>query len=130
MEMVEDKRRKLLRRAGLFVGLVWAMLWTVFLAASALSQGFGPITSEAVGSSVVLVLGAMLLWAGPAFLWKRQLIGGVLMVTSGLLLLAGYYWFATGRVDLLGTMLVMLGMALPPLITGSLIVILEKRKPA
>lgn len=128
--MVEDKRRKLLRRAGLFVGLVWAVLWTVFLAASSLSHGFGPITGEEVGSSVVLVLGVLFLWAGLAFLWKRQLVGGVLMVASGLLLLAGYYWFATGRVDLLGTMLVMLGMALPPLITGSLILLLEKRKPA
>ena len=62
--------------------------------------------------------------------FARELVGGVLMVASGLLLLAGYYWFATGRVDLLGTMLVMLGMALPPLITGSLILLLEKRKPA
>ncbi len=119
-----------MRRAGLFVGLVWAVLWTVFLAASSLSHGFGPITGEEVGSSVVLVLGVLFLWAGLAFLWKRQLVGGVLMVASGLLLLAGYYWFATGRVDLLGTMLVMLGMALPPLITGSLILLLEKRKPA
>lgn len=130
MEMVGDKRRRLLRRTGLFIGLVWAMLWTVFLAASALSQGFGPITSEEIGSSVVLVLGVLLLWAGPVIVWKRELIGGVLMVTSGLLLLAGYYWFATGRVDLLGTMLVILGMALPPLITGILIVIQEKGKPA
>ncbi len=128
--MVEDKGRKLLRRTGLFVGLVWAMLWTVFLAVSALSQGFGPITGEEIGPSVLLLLGVLLLWAGPAFLWKRKLIGGALMVTSGLLLLAGYYWFATGRVDLLGTMLVMLGMALPPLITGILIVIQEKGKPA
>jgi hypothetical protein len=130
MEMVEDRRRMIMRWIGLFIGLVWAVLWTVFLAASALSQGFGPITGVEIGPSVVLVLGVLLLWVGPVIVWKRDLIGGVLMVTSGLLLLTGYYWFATGRVDLLGIMLVMLGMALPPLITGSLIIIIEKGKPA
>jgi hypothetical protein len=128
--MAEDKRQKLLRRSGIFIGLVWAVLWTIFLAASALSQGFGPITGAEIGSSVVLVLGVLLLWAGPIIIWKRKPIGGIPMMTSGLMLFGGYYWFAAGRVDLLGIMMIILGMALPPLITGSLIVILDRREQA
>ena len=108
-----------MRGAGLFIGLVWAMLWTVFLAASALSQGFGPITSEEIAPSVMLALGALFLWVSLVIAWRRWFTGGIMLLSSGLLL-AGYLWVAIGRIDLPGIVLVMLGMALPPIIAGLL----------
>ena len=115
------------RRIGLIIGLVWASLWTIFIAASALSEGFGPITGEAIVASSVLVLGVIFLWGSLVIAWKRGLFGGILLVVAGLLVIIGYPLGASGRIDPVGIVLVVILMGLPPVVAG-LLFILSWRK--
>ncbi|MBA7477734.1 hypothetical protein ES707_13148 [subsurface metagenome] len=118
--MVNSGRRRWLRRVGLIIGLVWAVLWTIFLGASALSHGFGPITSEALVASVVLASGVLILWLSIVIAWKRELVGGILLIVAGLLVIIGYPVGAAGRIDPVGIVLVVVIMGLPPVVAGLL----------
>ena len=111
----------------MIIGLVWAGLWTVFVVASAFSEGFGPITGEAIVASVVLTLGVTFLWGSLFIAWKRELVGGILLIVAGLLVIIGYPLGATGRIDPVGIALVALFMGLPPIVAG-LLFILSWRK--
>ncbi len=104
----------------MIIGLVWASLWTIFAAASALSQGVGPVTDNALIASAVLIWGIVFLWGGIAVAWKKALIGGTLLVIASLLVIIGYSLSAAGRVAPLGIFLVVLTMGVPPLISGAL----------
>ncbi len=123
MVAIKGNRRRWLRRIGLIIGLVWAGLWTVFVAASSLSEGFGPVTGEAVIASSVLVLGVLFLWGSLVITWKRELVGGILLVTAGLLVVIGYPLGATSRIDPVGIVLVMVIMGLPPVFAGLLFIL-------
>ncbi len=120
MAAINSKWRSWLRRVGLIIGLVWAVLWTMFLGASALSQGFGPITNEALVASVVLASGVLILWLSIVIAWKRELVGGILLIVAGLLVIIGYPVGAAGRIDPLGIVLVVVIMGLPPVVAGLL----------
>ena len=120
MVAINSKWRSWLRRVGLIVGLVWAVLWTMFLGASALSQGFGPITNEALVASVVLASGVLILWLSIVIAWKRELVGGILLIVAGLLVIIGYPVGAAGRIDPVGIVLVVVIMGLPPVVAGLL----------
>lgn len=123
-----DSRRRWLRRIGLIVGLVWASLWTIFVGASVFSEGFGPITPEAIGASVILSLGVLTLWLGLVIAWKRELIGGILLIAAGLLVLTGYPIVAAGRIEPVGILLIVLTMGLPPLVAGLLFLLSWKEE--
>ena len=105
------------------IGLVWASLWTIFIAASALSEGFGPITGEAVVASSVLVLGVVFLWGSLVIAWKRELVGGILLITAGLLVIIGYPLGVANRIDPVGIILVVAIMGLPPVVAGLLFIL-------
>ncbi len=120
MAAINSKWRSWLRRVGLIIGLVWAVLWTMFLGASALSQGFGPITNEALVASVVLASGVLILWLSIVIAWKRELVGGILLIVAGLLVIIGYPVGAAGRIDPVGIVLVVVIMGLPPVVAGLL----------
>lgn len=123
MVAIKGNRRRWLRRIGLIIGLVWAGLWTVFVAASALSEGFGPVTGEAIVASSVLTLGVLILWLSIIIAWKRELVGGILLVTAGLLVVIGYPLGATSRIDPVGIVLVVVIMGLPPVFAGLLFIL-------
>jgi len=127
MVAIEGNRRKWLKRIGLIIGLVWASLWTVFVVASAWSEGFGPVTSEAVFASAVLVLGVLFLWGSLVIAWKRGLVGGILLVIAGLLVVIGYPWAVASLIDPVGIILIVVFMGLPPMVAG-LLFILSWRK--
>ena len=120
MAAINSKWQSWLRRVGLIIGLVWAVLWTMFLGASALSQGFGPITNEALVASVVLASGVLILWLSIVIAWKRELVGGILLIVAGLLVIIGYPVGAAGRIDPVGIVLVVVIMGLPPVVAGLL----------
>ncbi len=123
MGKTNSNRIRWLRRIGLIVGLVWAGLWTVFVAASSLSEGFGPLTGEAVIASSVLVLGVLFLWGSLVIAWKRELVGGILLITAGLLVVIGYTLGAASRIDPVGIVLVVVIMGLPPVVAGLLFIL-------
>jgi hypothetical protein len=117
-EVKNNGRRRWWRQAGLVVGLVWASLWTAFAAASAWSQGFGPVLGDSLAASAVLISGIVLLWGGVAVAWKRAFIGGFLLVTASFLVMAGYSLSAADRVAPPGIFLIVLTMGIPPLAAG------------
>ena len=123
MAAINSKWRSWLRRVSLIIGLVWAVLWTMFLGASALSQGFGPITNEALVASVVLASGVLILWLSIVIAWKRELVGGILLTVAGLLVIIGYPVGAAGRIDPVGIVLVVVIMGLPPVFAGLLFIL-------
>lgn len=127
MVAIEGNRRKWLKRIGLIIGLVWASLWTVFVVASAWSEGLGPVTSEAVVASAVLVSGVLFLWGSLVIAWKRGLVGGILLVIAGLLVVIGYPLAVASRIDPVGIILIVVLMGLPPMVAG-LLFILSWRK--
>ncbi len=118
-----SNRRTWLRRLGLVIGFIWVSLWTIFIAASAWSEGFGPITSEAVTASVILALGVLALWIGLAIAWKRELAGGALMLVAGHLAMMGYTLAAAGRITAVGITVTVLTLGAPPLVAGLMLLV-------
>jgi hypothetical protein len=127
MAVINGNRQKLFKRVGLIIGLVWASLWTIFIAASALSEGFGPVTGEAMVASVVLVSGVVFLWGSLVITWKRELVGGMLLIVAGLLVIIGYPLGAASRIDPMGIVLVVVIMGLPPAVAGLLFILSWRR---
>lgn len=118
-----SNRRIWLRRLGLGIGFIWVSLWTIFIAASAWGEGFGPITSEAVTASVILTLGVLALWVGLAIAWKREVAGGALMLVAGHMAMMGYILAAAGRITAEGITITVLTLGAPPLVAGLLLLV-------
>ena len=118
-----SNRRIWLRRLGLGIGFIWVSLWTIFIAASAWGEGFGPITSEAVTASVILTLGVLALWVGLAIAWKREVAGGALMLVAGHMAMMGYILAAAGRITAEGITIIVLTLGAPPLVAGLLLLV-------
>lgn len=118
-----SNRRTWLRRLGLGVGFIWVSLWTIFIAASAWGEGFGPLTSEAVTASVILTLGVLALWIGLAIAWRREVTGGALMLIAGHATMMGYTLAAAGRVTAAGITVIVLTLGAPPLVAGLMLLV-------
>jgi hypothetical protein len=104
----------LLRMAGLVVAAAWVLFWTFFAAGEALSArgGFSPVPVLFVAALIGSLLTA----------WRLPMAGGILLLVEGLLVCAAYP-IGFLRARSISTMaVVLLALAAPAIISGSLLV--------
>jgi hypothetical protein len=86
-----DRRVMWLRRIGRVLALIWAALWMLMLLwtvywQSELYPSFGQwIATFSVGSWLTLAVWVLIPWVSIAVTWRREALGGVMLVLAGLL---------------------------------------------
>ncbi|MFH0765407.1 MAG: hypothetical protein V2A61_03200 [Calditrichota bacterium] len=104
------------------ITLLWAGFWVWFGLASGIGEGlsFGGILLHAVMPGLVWLALALAVWRWP------KVVGG-LLIFAGLAVLVGYPMSFGSRFPLLTIICVELTMALPPLLSGILLVIAKSK---
>jgi hypothetical protein len=110
--------RRLFARA---LATLWALWWVFFAFASTLAEGKG-FWSVVVPTGIVL----MVFGGCAAMAWTKERLGGtVLLLVGAVLLYASVFWMHHTRID---TKLFVVGtLALPPLLTGTLLLHLHPK---
>ncbi len=102
-----------LRIIARIVALAWAAWWTFFVWVTVASEGFPNNGLVAATILTVVFLGSALI------VFRSERIGGLLLTVEGILVLIGYPQVTPGMPSATVT-LVLLTLALPPLIAGTL----------
>jgi hypothetical protein len=109
-----------LRPVARAVSALWAAWWTFFAWASVLTEG-----ATTAGLFAALLL-TTLFFASAAIAWRWERWGGLLLTVEGLLVLLSYPQ-AAGGLDPSTITFVLLTLALPPLVAGTLFLACRKR---
>jgi hypothetical protein len=138
-----DRKLKWMRRIAKLLALVWGGLWTLLIAALAifliLDCSWVTVTSavaeplwRCVAEASIVVPVVVILWIPAGIAWRREAIGGALLVFEGLLTFGLFGWI--GLQDMLrwgtpsiGGLLFFAGATLPPLAAGSLFLLSWRR---
>jgi hypothetical protein len=111
-----------MRAMSRILASLWCTWWVFFGIASGLAEG---------GASLLryLVFPPLAFIAVFAVFWRRERLGSLLLVLTGLLIAVGYP-LTVGRDFSVGTTIVIeLTMALPPLLAGVLVIAARRRYP-
>jgi hypothetical protein len=117
------KSVKEMRTLAVIVSLLWGGWWTFFGLASGLGEKLSPpgILAHAALPGLVFLISA-------AMAWRWEAAGGTVLLLEGLLVLFVYPALAHGRFSIATIAFVLLTMAVPPLIAGSLFLV-DSSKP-
>lgn len=107
--------RRWMRYLALAVALLWAGFWIFFGLASGLGEGLDP-----VGVVIHTAVPGLAFLVPAAVAWRWSAAGGALMVVLGVVILIGYPMDVGGRFPIQTIVFVLLTMALPPLVAGTL----------
>jgi hypothetical protein len=123
IQYTDNGKTKRIRSLAKSLALVWALWWIFFGVAYAVGQKFSQ-------QAVLVLLVFPLLFLGSAMLPRfSERTGGIVLLLEGLMILIGYPWFTYGRVPLFAIVAVLFMLALPPLISGVLLLAAGRRKP-
>lgn len=106
---MERWNRRILR----IVALIWAGWWAFFAWATVANQGF------TLTRIVVATLFCLIFLGSVAIAWRREAIGGFLLLLEGLLVLI-VYTARFGHLPFSTVVFVLLTMAVPPMVAGLL----------
>lgn len=113
---------KWMRIVAVVLALLWAVWWIYFGVASGMSEGMTPggiLLHGAVPGIVFL--------AAAAIAWRWMFPGGIVLLILGLIVLVGYPIAFSGRFPAATVFAVLLTMALPPIVSGILLILGRKR---
>jgi hypothetical protein len=109
----DTKAKKCRRYIGLSLILLWAGFWIFFAVASLLTEPFSRTALFNVISFSVILSTSI------AIVWRWETIGGIVLVLESLFIFIAYP-IRFNYMPLSTVLFVLVTMALPPLITGSL----------
>jgi len=117
----DDTLTKVLRVASKYFILVWAIVWTLFIWFSVLFEGS---THPGLIATLIFTIGFL----GSALLpWKFETIGSIILFLEGLLGIVFYSTVDPGNCPVSTVLLLLITLALPPYITGSLLFLVSRR---
>jgi len=105
----------LMRYTARGLALIWAGFWVFFGVASGLGEEL-----DALGVFMHTLVPGLIFLVFALVAWKWELLGGLLVLLSGVAVAIGYPVWAAGRFELMTIVFVLLTMALPPLVAGIL----------
>ena len=119
----QDGKTERMRSLAKSLALVWALWWIFFGVAYAIGEKFSR-------QALLVLLVFPLLFLGSAMLPRfSERTGGMVLLLEGLIILIGYPWITYGRLPLFAIVAVLFMLALPPLISGVLLLAAGRRKP-
>ncbi len=122
IQYTDNGKTKRMRSLAKSLALVWALWWIFFGVAYAVGQKFSQ-------QAILVLLVFPLFFLGSAMLPRfSQRTGATVLSLEGLIILIGYPWITYGKVPLPAIAAVLLMLALPPLISGFLLLAAGWRK--
>jgi hypothetical protein len=117
----DDALTKIIRVAAKYFILIWAILWTIFIWISAISEGF---THSGLISTLIFTIGFL----GSALLpWKFETIGSIILFLGGLAAIVFYSSIDPGTFTVSLVFTLIITLALPPYIAGALLFLVSRR---
>lgn len=106
-----------MRIGALIVALGWAVFWTWFGLASGISEGL-----NVIGVIIHTSVPGLVFLGTVALAWKWGLVGGIMLILEGIIIAIGYPLMVGGRFPFETILFILLTMALPPFVSGVLLV--------
>jgi hypothetical protein len=105
------------------IAILWAGFWTFFGIASGLGEGLTPagVFIHTLMPGLIFLLFMLLPW-----IW--ELGGGILLIVTGLFVCVAYPLMVHGRFPLETVIFVLLTMAIPPLVSGIMFVVISRKR--
>lgn len=88
--MSTSKQANLVQIAAKIIISGWAAFWTYFLGANLIDNSSTVPASEQTKGYFFIVIGLLLVWGLTIFAWRKQKIGGMVLLTFGVVLTTAY----------------------------------------
>ncbi|PIY96732.1 MAG: hypothetical protein COY66_03250 [Candidatus Kerfeldbacteria bacterium CG_4_10_14_0_8_um_filter_42_10] len=111
-----------MRKFSLILVLIWALWWLYFGLASGDRSG--------IADNLISAIPGIIFAASVYIAWRWQKVGRVILLVEGLIILFGYPRIAEGELPFITILIVLMLLALPPLLSGSLLIISNKKPRA
>jgi len=109
-----------MRKFALIIALIWALWWLYF--------GLVSGTNEGIADNLISATPGLIYVASVVVAWRWQKAGAITLLIEGLIILFGYPRMAYGRLPFITILIVLVMLALPALLSGSLLIISNKKQ--
>ncbi len=94
------RRTNVFRIAARLVVVCWAAFWTYFLGANLIDNSSTAPASEKLKGYIFIISGLLLVWSLTILAWRKQKIGGLMLLILGALLFTAYLIFPPQNIQI------------------------------
>jgi uncharacterized membrane protein len=116
-----------LRRAARLFVIAWAFFWSYFLLANLFDNTEIIPESEKTKGYMIIFSALILVWGASFFAWKKERIGGLVLLMLGIALAALYLMFRVSNLAIGDQFVTAALLGLLPIVSGVLFFLAAKR---
>ncbi len=126
--MSTSKQTNLVQVAAKIIISGWAAFWTYFLGANLIDNSSTVPVSEQTKGYFFIVIGLLLVWGLTIFAWRKQKIGGMVLLAFGVVLVAAYLISPPPNMLIADRMVTAALLGVLPMCSGALLLASTKRR--
>ncbi|MBL0063150.1 MAG: hypothetical protein IPP40_17130 [bacterium] len=125
--MTDSKRKNLVQVTAQIVISGWAAFWTYFLGANLIDNTKTAPKSEQTKGYFFIIIGLLLVWGLTVFAWRKQKIGGMVLLAFGVVLTAAYFISPPPNMLIADRFITAALLGAFPILAGALFILPTKR---